>query len=206
MRAYDRQMRTLWMVALVVSTPLVLAAVGLIHPHLLTDATADRWAALHVVLLPVFPLLALGFVVPLWGRPTRDVAGVATVISWICAFVYATFYTGLDTVAGVAAGIVARDAADGVDVGPSVQALFDAGDALGYVGACAFGAASLAAATALLSRYGVRTLPGSLILIGASYSFVDSHIFWPRGVFTMLAIAVGFGLTAAASVGARSST
>lgn len=192
-------MRTLRMVAFVVPVPVALAVAGLVHPHLLTTATADRWTSLHIVLLPVFPLLTLGFVVPLWGRPRRDAAGVATVVAWVCAFFYATFYTGLDTVAGVAAGTVARNAGDGADVGSSVQALFDTGDALGYVGAYAFGGAVLAASVALFIRYGVRTVPGSLILLPASYSFVDSHIFWPRGVFTMLAFAAGFALIAAAS-------
>ncbi|MCW6006062.1 hypothetical protein K1W54_15955 [Micromonospora sp. CPCC 205371] len=61
-------MRTLRPIALVVPVPLLLAAVGLVHPHLLTPATAGRWAALHIVLLPVFPLLAAGLLVPLRGR------------------------------------------------------------------------------------------------------------------------------------------
>lgn len=182
-------------IALGCTAPTVLAAVGLTHPRLLTAATADHWVNLHIVLLPVFPLLALGVVVPLWGRPGRDLAGVATVVSWIGAFVYATFYTGLDTVAGVAAGTVVRDAG-GTDVGRSAQALFDAGDTLGYIGAYAFGAALLAASVALFLRYGRRTLPGSLVVLIASYSFVDSHIFWPRGVLTMLTFATGFALIA----------
>jgi hypothetical protein len=191
-------MRTLRTVVLVTATPVALAGVGLVHPHLLTPATADRWATLHIVLLPVFPLVALGLVVPLWGRPGRDIAGVATVVAWVGAFGYATFYTGLDTVAGVAAGTVARNA-NGADVGPSVQALFDTGDKLGYVGAYSLGAATLAAAVALFIRYGPRTVPGSLVVLAASYSFVDSHIFWPRGVFTMLAFAAGFALIAVTS-------
>jgi hypothetical protein len=124
-------MRTVRAIAIVIPAPLVLAAAGFFHPHLLTAATADRWATLHIVLLPVFPLLALGLIVPLWARPSRDVAGWAAVTAWVCAFAYATFYTGLDTVAGVAAGIVARDAPSGADVGASVQALFDTGDRLG---------------------------------------------------------------------------
>lgn len=192
-------MRTLPMVALVAAVPLALAGAGLTHPHLLTAETADRWATLHIVLLPVFPLLALGFVIPLWGRPRRDAEGVATIAAWVCAFVYATFYTGLDTVAGVAAGTVARNTAARADVGPSIQALFDTGDVLGYVGAYAFAAATITTSLALLLRYGGRTLPGSLVLLTASYSFLDSHIFRPRGVLTMLAFAAGFTLTAIAA-------
>jgi hypothetical protein len=194
-------MRTLRLIALVVPVPLLLATVGLVHPHLLTSATAGRWAALHIVLLPVFPLLAAGLLVPLWGRPRCDAAGAATVAAWVGAFAYATFYTGLDTVAGVAAGVVVRDAG-GADVGRSVQALFTTGDALGYAGAGAFAATALAASIALYLRYGPRTLPGALIVLAASTSFVDSHIFWPRGVLTMLAFAAGFALIATATAAA----
>jgi hypothetical protein len=34
----------------------------------------------------------------------------------------------------------------------------------------------------------------------ASVSFLDSHLFWPRGVYTMLAIAVGMFLLSRATV------
>lgn len=77
----------------------------------------------------------------------------------------------------MAAGTVACDATAGAHVGPSIQALFDTGDALGDVGGYAFAAATIAASLALLLRYGLRTLPGSLVLLAASCSFVDSHIF-----------------------------
>jgi hypothetical protein len=62
-------------------------------------------------------------------RPERYPA--ATVAAWVGAFTNATFYTGLDNVAGVAAGVVVRDAG-GADVGRPVQALFTTGDALRY--------------------------------------------------------------------------
>lgn len=38
--------------------PAVLAVAGLLHPHHLTQETAGRWVTLHLLLLPVFPLLA----------------------------------------------------------------------------------------------------------------------------------------------------
>ncbi|MCW6006063.1 hypothetical protein K1W54_15960, partial [Micromonospora sp. CPCC 205371] len=101
-------------------------------------------------------------------------------------------------VAGGPHRLVVRAAGD-ADVGRSVQALFTTGDALGYAGAGAFAAAALAASLALYLRYGPRTLPGALIVLAASVSFVDSHIFWPRGVLTMLAFAAGFALIAAAT-------
>ena len=199
-------MRLLRTLALVTAAPLLLAAVGLVHPHVLGSATAVRWQVLHIVLLPVFPLVAAGFVVPLWGRPRRDVTGCATVVAWVAAFGYATFYTGLDTVAGIAAGTVARHAREGVDEGPAIQSLFQTGDALGLVGAYAFGVAVIAASVALFIRYGTRTLPGAVVLLAASYSFLDSHIFAPRGVITVLGFALGFGLLAWAADSGRNAT
>jgi len=181
-------------IAVVTAPPLLLAVAGLLHPHLLLGSTAGRWATLHIMLLPVFPLLTTGIIVPLWIRPGRDLAGFATVLAWAGAFVYATFYTGLDAVAGIAAGTAGRHAQAGADLGPLVFPLFHIGDRLGYVGASAFAVAVAATSVAVFIRYGPRTLPGSVILVAAGLSFIDSHIFWPRGVFTMLGFALGFGL------------
>ncbi|MGB3444647.1 MAG: hypothetical protein WBA97_38395 [Actinophytocola sp.] len=43
-------------------------------------------------------------------------------------------------------------------------------------------------------RAGWRVVPGAVPLLTACVSFLDSHLFWPRGVFTMVAIAVGMFL------------
>ena len=180
-------------IGVVVAAPLALAVAGLVHPHGLTGSTAAHWEELHIWLLPVFPLVGLGFVVPLWGRPGRDLAGVASVVAWLAAFGYACFYTGLDAVAGIAAGSAARHAPPGADLGRVAAPLFDTGDRLGRIGVYAFLVAVVAASVALLLRHGIRVLPGSVVLLIAGYSFVDSHIFWPRGVVTMLGFAVGFG-------------
>src|SRR5690349_25072184 len=100
-------------IALVAATPLVLAAVGVFHPSGLNPSTARMWASMHIWLLPAFPLLTLGLIVPLWGRPTRDVAGAATVLAWLGSAGFAALYTGLDAVAGIAAGTVQLHAAPG---------------------------------------------------------------------------------------------
>jgi hypothetical protein len=81
-----------------------------------------------------------------------------------------------------------------VDRDTVVGPLFAAGDQLGRVGAYALLVAAVAACVALYSRAGTRVLPGGAVLLAAGWSFVDSHIFWPRGVFTMLGFAVGFVL------------
>lgn len=188
-RSYDHRVRTFRTIALVTAPPVVLAAAGLVHPHRLNPDTAAGWAGLHIALLPLFPLLTLGLLVPLWGRPKWDVDGVATVVARAGCFVFAAYYTGLDAVAGISAGTAVRHGASGA-VGP----LFATGDALGRAGVYALAVAAAATCTALFLRHGVRVLPGAVVLFGSCWSFLDSHVFWPRGVFTMLGFAVAFAL------------
>lgn len=181
---------------LVMMPALLLALAGLFHPHYLTTESAGSWQRLHIALLPVFPLSAVGFLVPLWRRPGLDLAGIATVVGWVGAFVYATFYTGLDLVAGVAAGTVARNTRASADLGAAVQPLFDTGDRLSQVGVCGFAIATVGMSIVLLIRHGVAALLIAAVLLGASYSFLSNHIFWPRGVITLVVISCGFGLAA----------
>ena len=186
--------------ALVTLGPVLLALAGLVHPSGLSAATAHRWVWLHIVLLPVFPLLALGFAVLLRDRPQARTPRVARMVAWICAAVYAAAYTGLDAVAGIGAGTVAGQPGDPTELRRLVLALYETGDRLGMVGVYAFLAATLAAAVSLGGRHGIRVLPGTVVLLAAGWSFIDSHIFSPRGVLTMLAMAVGFALWAWAAV------
>ncbi|RPF39215.1 hypothetical protein [Streptomyces sp. TLI_185] len=180
--------------ALVTAAPLLLAAAGLVHPRHLTAATAGHWAGLHIVLLPVFPLLVLGLVVPLWGRPSRDVDGALTVLSWVGCLCFAAYYSGLDAVAGISAGTVVDHGIHG-----AAGRLFATGDELGRTGVYGLAVASLATCAVLWRRHGVRVVPGAVVLFAACWSFVDSHIFWPKGVFTMLGFAVAFALLAVAA-------
>lgn len=189
-----RRLSTAPTLVLVLLGPVLLALAGLVHPSGLSAATAHRWVWLHIVLLPVFPLLGLGFVVFLRERPRASTAKVARMVAWICAAVYAAAYTGLDAVAGIAAGTVAGQPGDPAELRRIVLALYETGDGLGTVGVYAFLAATLAAAVSLGSRHGIRVLPGAVVLLAAGWSFIDSHIFSPRGVQTMVAMAAGFAL------------
>ncbi|NGO41836.1 hypothetical protein [Streptomyces ureilyticus] len=188
-------------IVFVTAAPLLLAAAGLTHPHGLSRSTAADWTDLHIALLPVFPLLTIGLLVPLWRRPRLDLTGVATVVAWVCAFVYAAFYTGLDAVAGIGAGTAVEHVAETAALGPVKRPLYDTGEALGQAGVYALIAAIVATAVALLPRHGVRILPGTLVLLVAGWFFIDSHIFWPRGVWTMLGFALGFALLAWGTAG-----
>jgi hypothetical protein len=162
---------------------LLLAGFGAVHPAQLDAATAPWWTTLHIILLPVFPLLAvvqwyLLTSAPRWLRWP----------GWVAAFGYAAFYGGLDAVAGIAGGTVVH-AQHGAT--PVVGAVFTAGDLVGYIGAGCFLVASVLIVVAAILRAGWWAVPGGAVLLLASLSFLDSHIFWPRGVFTMLGVAVG---------------
>jgi hypothetical protein len=185
--------RRRWPYVLSAAVPgVLLAGFGLAHPAGLDAASAGWWAHLHVLLLPVFPLLAAAVwfqlsPAPRWLRwPGR-----------LAAFGFAAFYGGLDAVAGIAAGTVVT-AQHGVT--PVVGAVFEIGDLLGHLGAVCFLVAAVALAVDVATRARLRALPGAAVLIVAALSFLDSHIFWPRGVFTMLGVAVGMALLAAVDV------
>jgi len=165
---------------------LILAVVGGTHPHHLTAQTAQWWSDMHVLALPLFPLLGVAQWVLLAGAPTP--------LRWggrAAAFGYATFYTGLDAVAGIAAGALV-DAQGGW--GRGVSAVFDRGEWLGHVGAWCFLAASVAITVTYSQRYGAIAGPGSVLLVVSSAMFLSSHIFWPGGVVTMLGLAAGMAL------------
>lgn len=164
---------------------LVLGTVGLFHPAHLTVEDAQRWRDIHVVALPLFPLLALG---PwLVARRAHPVAGG---LALLLGYTYAMFYTGLDLLSGAAAGQLRL--ADSDDLGT----IFDLGGALGTVGATAYLLATVLAAGVVLWRAGLRAAPGALVVVAGSVSFLSSHIYWTRGVLTMYALALGWAALA----------
>lgn len=179
--------RSRWLVALLVALPgLALAGFGVVHPAGINADTASWWAWLHIILLPMFLLLGMAQ----WWllTPTHPV------LRWtgrVAALSFAAYYTGLDAVAGIAAGTVA-DYQHGYS--PVVGQLFRVGDPLGYVGAWSFLVGNVLAVAGLALRAGWRVLPGAVLLLSASVSFLDSHLFWPRGVFTLAAIGAGMFL------------
>jgi hypothetical protein len=173
-----------WLRAALLAVPgLILAGFGVFHPAPLEVDTAQWWTTLHVLLLPVFPLLAMAQWILLSPAPP--------VIRWpgrVAAFGFAAFYGGLDAVAGIAAGTVTHTQHA---VTPVTFAVFTIGDTLGYIGAGCFLAANVLIVAA---HFTWRAIPGAVLLLAASISFIDSHIFWPRGVFTMVAVAIGMFL------------
>jgi hypothetical protein len=165
---------------------LILAAVGLTHPHFLDASTAPWWRDMHVLLAFVFPLLGVAQWVLL--------ASATPVVKWLgrlLAFGYAVLYGALDAIAGIGGGAMAM-AQHGRT--PVIDPLFDIGNALGTVGAWCFLVANLLVVAAVAVRVKWPAAPGGVFLLVASYLFLDSHIYWPKGVLAMLGIAIGFAL------------
>jgi hypothetical protein len=163
--------------------PLLIAVVGLTHPARLTTESAHHWEVMHVVLLPLFPLLGLG---P-W-LVARAVTPPGAVVVGVLAYVYACFYTSLDVLAGIAGGAIKEASAGGLGTVFSV-----AGD-LGDIGSYAYIAATALAAGAALRVSGwLRGAPGvALTLIGAII-FWQEHVYRPWGVISMVMLAAGWG-------------
>jgi hypothetical protein len=184
-----------WVRVLVVAGPaVVLAGLGLTHPQELTAASASWWTTLHVILLPIFPLLA----VSLWLL-MRGIPGPVAWVARIAAYGYATFYTVTDVLAGIGAGELTQfNAARGVQERTvEVDRLFSVANDLGGIGVWCFLVACAATALAVVMRVGRRALPGAAVLLVAGVLFTGGwHIYWPAGVVTMLVLAVGLGLLA----------
>jgi len=180
-----------WHLALIVLGPISLAIGGLFHPSPLSPESAEQWRVLHLVALPLFPLLAVMLWILLIG--VRDgIDGMVAVAARVCAYVYAAFYTALDVLAGIANGaIVQYGAESGLDVEGVKNMIFGQGNDVLAVGTWAMIAACLLTGVVYVRRIGMWALPGALVLLVSAWSFRDAHIYPPRGVVTMLGFGVG---------------
>ncbi|PRY45819.1 hypothetical protein [Umezawaea tangerina] len=162
---------------------LVLAAVGVTHPQYLDASTAHHWRDMHVGLAFVFPLVAVAVWVLLEGSPV--------VVKWVgraAAFGYAVLYGALDTIAGVGGGAMAIAQNGRTAV---IDPLFDVGNALGTPGAWCFLVAAALLFGGIAWQVGWKAVPGGVVLLFGAYLFLDSHIYWPKGVVAMVCFAVG---------------
>jgi hypothetical protein len=186
--------RTAHRIAWAGGPPLALALAGLTHPAALDAGSAMHWRDLHLVLLPLFPLLAIG---P-WLLAREHGPVIGRVVAAL-GYAYACCYTALDVLAGIAAGALQLGGVTG-----GVGVAFGQSDAVVRVGVLSYLAACVLAAAAVVRRAGPRALPGAALVTAAACSFLSSHVYWPRGVLTMAAAAAGWTLLAL--VGRRAGT
>ncbi|WP_309620845.1 hypothetical protein [Salinibacterium sp.] len=169
--------------ALLVALPaLACAIVGLTHPMRLTEASAEYWRNMHIALIPIFPLIGLA---P-WLIARR--AGV-----WfgragaILGYGFATFYTALDILAGVAGGALVM-AGDSEVTG----AVFGIGRILANVGVVSLVAGCLVAGVAAFRTAGVAALPGALLATVGAVLVQPGHVYLGLGTVAMVLFAGGF--------------
>ena len=182
--------RTAALPLLVALPALVVAGLGLLHPVFLTPDTAERWRLAHLLLLPVFPLVA-GSV---WFL-LRGERGPAAWAGRVAAFAYAVLYGALDAIAGIGAPHQVIRADERAEPGPPLGDLYEIGDALGRLGVYALAAALLLAGGVLwLRTRSPYALVGTLIGAASCYPFLRHHVFPPRGVLALVGVAVGLAL------------
>lgn len=168
------------LVLAVVVPALLTLIVGLTHPVDLNASTAVWWRELHIVLLPVFPLIGAApwFVARRTARPWRWIAGLG-------GFLFAVFYTSLDVLAGIAAATVQL-------VGhPEAKAsLYAIAHLLGPIGGIGLAVGWVAATIGVMRITGVRAFSGLLAVVGALL-VLKSHVYFPVGTFGLALLAVG---------------
>ena len=112
---------------------------------------------------------------------------------------FAVLYTALDSIAGIGAGHqMARTAARG-DARPPVEDLYDVGDPLGAAGVLLLAVGLAVTAAVLWRRTGSALAPvGGLVAVASCWPFLRHHVFPPRGVLALVALAVGLAVLGAA--------
>lgn len=169
---------------LLVALPgLILAGIGLTHPHHLDASTAQWWRDIHIILALIFPLLGAAQWVLLEDAPKF--------VRWLgrlVAFGYVVFYGALDALAGIGGGAMTMATNGRTDASLPV---FRIGNQLGHIGAWCFFAASVVIAVCALLKGRLKAIPGAVLLGVGSFLFLSSHIYWPKGVIACLCIAAG---------------
>lgn len=171
------------LLAAVVVPPVVVFATALVHPQLLTVESATDWKHVHVWLLLWFPLLALG---P-WLVARRVDRRAGAVVA-IAAYAYATFYSVLDVLGGIAGGALKEVEAGGLGIILPLAGDFEQIGGIAFVVACTLGAGVALSATG----WARGALPAVAVVVGA-IGLWQYHVFRPEGPVAMLLLAAGWG-------------
>jgi hypothetical protein len=184
---------------LVAAPALAVAAAGLAHPVLLTPDTAERWRAVHLVLLPLFPLVGAS----VWVLLLRRRGAVAWAARGLAA-AFGLLYTALDSIAGIGGGHQVLRAAGRGDPRPPVEDLYEVGDRLGHAGVVALALALLLTAVLLWRETGSPlALLGGVVGAVSCWPFYEHHVFAPRGVLALVGVGAGLALLGAARLHRR---
>ncbi len=168
--------------------------VGLTHPTSLNASTAEWWRDLHIILLPVFPLIGAApwLVSRRSAQPWRWLAGIG-------GFLFAVYYTALDALAGIAAGTV--QLAGHPEAKSSLYAI---ANVFGPIGAIGLAVAWAAATVGVMRGSIIRAVPGALAVVGALL-VLKSHVYFPVGTLGLaLLLAGGVALALMSSAPRRS--
>jgi hypothetical protein len=170
------------LIAAVAGPAVLCALIGLTHPMDLNAGTAEHWRDMHILLIPVFPLIGLA---P-W-LVARQVNPRLGYLAAILGYGFATFYTSLDLLAGVAGGALVMSGNTDA-TGP----VFAVARALARVGAWSLVLGAVVASAAAFRRSRIAAVPGAVLAIGGAALVYRGHIYVPVGTLAMLLLAVGF--------------
>jgi hypothetical protein len=172
---------------LLVSLPAVAcAAVGLTHPASLNADSAEQWRNLHLVLIPIFPLIGLApWLIARKAGVWFDRVGA------LLGYGFATFYTSLDILAGVAGGALVL-AGSGDATGP----IFAIARTLASIGVVSLVAGCIVAGIAAFRVAGVVALPGAVIATIGAILVQEGHIYLGLGTVALMLLAAGFVIMA----------
>ncbi|WP_328384398.1 hypothetical protein OHQ88_33510 (plasmid) [Micromonospora zamorensis] len=191
-----------WRPALLAAPPLVATLLGLAHPHHLHAATASRWLVLHIILLFVFPLIAVGLIAVVFHAapclPARHlIVGGTVVTAVLCAVCYST----LDVLAGIGAGVLVGQGLATGELDPQILALQRVAEPFGTAGGAALVCCAALAGYAVWTAVGRAALPGVLLTLVGAWGLVQNHVYWPLGTLTTLSLAAGVWVLARAVSG-----
>ena len=182
-----------WVLPLMVAAPAVAVGLaGVAHPLLLTPSSAARWRDVHLVLLPLFPLLGGAVWVLLLGH-----RGALAWTARALGAAFALLYTALDSIAGIGGGQQVVSARARGSVRPPVEDLFSIGDSLGHPGVYALAGALALTAALLPDRR--AAVPGGVVGVASCWLLLRHHVFPPYGVLGALGVGAGLALLAVAA-------
>jgi hypothetical protein len=188
-----------WKAAVMLGAPLLIGALEVLHPNAiglspeewvqLIASLGQRFLALHVVLLPLWPILGL---IVLWMLPQQ---GTASRVSRIALAAYVVLYPAFDSLVGIGTGVLldyraTLDAAGQAVLDPAIQRIFfdptGVPELLSIAGSVAWTVAAFAAAISLWRPAGWRV---AVPLVASGILMGWGHV-WPMGPLASVALAV----------------